>query len=185
MPSLWICIRSTLGGDYKNYMARVAKIYLAVMIAVYFVSHAPALPDLDIPGFHENGNLLFFLAIVVQFSDVMQYVWASCWLSQSRANHKPQQDLGRTYRWYAVSRRYRNDYVLDDTLQSVAGRSDGIGNRRHGLQRRACDVSYQARCRREGLRPSYPRPWRYDGSHRLIVFRSADLFHLTRYYFST
>jgi phosphatidate cytidylyltransferase len=72
---LWICIRSTLGGDYKNYMARVAKIYLALMIAVYFVSHAPALLDLDIPGFHENGNLLFFLAIVVQFSDVMQYVW--------------------------------------------------------------------------------------------------------------
>jgi phosphatidate cytidylyltransferase len=72
---LWICIRSTLSGDYKNYMARVANIYFALMIAVYFVSHAPALLDLDIPGFHKNVNLLFFLAIVVQFSDVMQYVW--------------------------------------------------------------------------------------------------------------
>lgn len=72
---LWICIRSTISGDYKNYMARVAKIYFALMIAVYFVSHAPALLDLEVPGFHQNGNLLFFFAIVVQFSDVMQYVW--------------------------------------------------------------------------------------------------------------
>ena len=72
---LWVCIRSTLSGDYKNYMTRVAKIYLALMIAVYFVSHAPALLDLEIPDFPRNVNLLFFLAIVVQFSDVMQYVW--------------------------------------------------------------------------------------------------------------
>ncbi|HTR60519.1 MAG TPA: phosphatidate cytidylyltransferase [Candidatus Binataceae bacterium] len=72
---LWVCIRSTVAGDYKDYLGRVAKIYFALMIAVYFLSHAAALLDLDIPNFHQNINLLFFLAIVVQFSDVMQYVW--------------------------------------------------------------------------------------------------------------
>ena len=72
---LWVCIRSTLAGDYKDYLARVAKIYFALMVAVYFLSHAAALLVLDIPNFHHNVNLLFFLAIVVQFSDVMQYVW--------------------------------------------------------------------------------------------------------------
>jgi len=74
---LWICIRSTLSGDYKDYLARVAKIYFGLMVAVYFVSHAAALLDLNIPNFHRNVKLLFFLAIVVQFSDVMQYVWGN------------------------------------------------------------------------------------------------------------
>ncbi len=73
---LWVCIRSTLTGDYKNYMERVAKIYFALMICVYCVSHAPALLDLKIPAFtDQNVKLLFFLAIVVEFSDVFQYIW--------------------------------------------------------------------------------------------------------------
>ena len=73
---LWVCIRSTLTGDYKNYMERVAKIYFALMICVYCVSHAPALLDLKIPVLKDqNVKLLFFLAIVVELSDVFQYIW--------------------------------------------------------------------------------------------------------------
>jgi phosphatidate cytidylyltransferase len=73
---LWVCIRGTLTGDCKNYMERVAKIYFALMICVYCVSHAPALLDLKIPAFAgQNVKLLFFLAIVVEFSDVFQYLW--------------------------------------------------------------------------------------------------------------
>jgi phosphatidate cytidylyltransferase len=73
---LWVCIRSTLTGDYKNYMERVAKIYFALMICVYCVSHAPALLDLNIPALKgQNVKLLFFLAIVVELSDVFQYIW--------------------------------------------------------------------------------------------------------------
>jgi phosphatidate cytidylyltransferase len=73
---LWVCIRSTLTGDYKNYMERVAKIYFASMICVYCVSHAPALLDLKIPALKDqNVKLLFFLAIVVELSDVFQYIW--------------------------------------------------------------------------------------------------------------
>ncbi len=73
---LWICIRSTLTGDYKHYSERVARIFLALMICTYCISHAPALLTLDIPHFAgQNVKLLFFLAIVVQSSDVLQYVW--------------------------------------------------------------------------------------------------------------
>ena len=48
------------------------------MIAVYCVSHAPALLLLDIPNYSENGQnvlLLFYLLLIVQMSDVMQYVF--------------------------------------------------------------------------------------------------------------
>jgi phosphatidate cytidylyltransferase len=46
------------------------------MISVFCVSHIPALLTLDIPGF-EGKNLLLvaFLVIVVQGSDVLQYVF--------------------------------------------------------------------------------------------------------------
>ncbi len=46
------------------------------MICVFCISHVPALLTLDIPGY-EGRNLLLiaFLVIVVQSSDVLQYVW--------------------------------------------------------------------------------------------------------------
>ena len=73
---LFVCIRSTFTGDYKHYMERVAKIFFALMICVYCISHAPALLDLNIPVLKDqNVKLLFFLAIVVEFSDVFQYIW--------------------------------------------------------------------------------------------------------------
>ena len=45
-------------------------------MCVYCISHVPALLTLDIPGY-EGRNLLLiaFLVIVVQSSDVLQYVW--------------------------------------------------------------------------------------------------------------
>ncbi|EBQ6150934.1 phosphatidate cytidylyltransferase, partial [Salmonella enterica subsp. enterica serovar Enteritidis] len=46
-----------------------------VMIAVYCLSYAPALLVLPIPDFTDNINLLLFLMIVVQISDVLQYVF--------------------------------------------------------------------------------------------------------------
>ena len=47
-----------------------------LMICVYCISHVPALLTLDIPGY-EGRNLLLivFLVLVVQSSDVLQYVW--------------------------------------------------------------------------------------------------------------
>jgi phosphatidate cytidylyltransferase len=46
------------------------------MISVFCLSHVPALVDLAIPGYESRGVLLIaFLMIVVQLSDVLQYVW--------------------------------------------------------------------------------------------------------------
>jgi phosphatidate cytidylyltransferase len=46
------------------------------MVCVYCISYAPALLILDVPGYkHQNAKLLLYLVIVVQLSDVFQYVW--------------------------------------------------------------------------------------------------------------
>jgi phosphatidate cytidylyltransferase len=69
---------AALAGDVEDFLARIAKIQWGVMIAVYCVSHAPALLLLDIPGYSASGQnvlLLFYLLLIVQMSDVMQYVF--------------------------------------------------------------------------------------------------------------
>lgn len=68
--------RSALAGDSERFLERAAKIQWALMVCVYCVSHVPALLTLRIPGYEgQNGKLLLFFAIVVQLSDVLQYVW--------------------------------------------------------------------------------------------------------------
>ncbi len=72
---LFIPIRIAVAGDCECYLERTSKIQWALMVCVYFVSHAPALMILNIPGFEGQGaKLLFFLVCVVQMSDVFQYV---------------------------------------------------------------------------------------------------------------
>lgn len=67
---------SAVAEDAEDFLARVAKIQWGVMICVYAISHAPALLLLDIPRFEgRNALLLFWLLLVVQLSDVMQYVF--------------------------------------------------------------------------------------------------------------
>jgi phosphatidate cytidylyltransferase len=63
-------------GDTDNFLARTAETQWALMISVYCISHVPALLTLDIPGYQgRNALLMVFLLIVVQSSDVLQYVW--------------------------------------------------------------------------------------------------------------
>ncbi|CAM5770131.1 phosphatidate cytidylyltransferase [Labrys miyagiensis] len=65
-----------LRGDTAKFMTRVAEMQWGVMIAIFCISHVPALLTLDIPGFESRKLLLIaFLVIVVQMSDVLQYVW--------------------------------------------------------------------------------------------------------------
>lgn len=67
---------SALTQDTEHFLERAAKIQWGVMIAIYCISHAPALLLLDIKGFEGyNALLLFYLMIVVQISDVLQYVF--------------------------------------------------------------------------------------------------------------
>lgn len=69
-------IISALRGDTKDFLIRVAEAQWALMICVFCVSHVPALLSLNIPGYEgRNLFLIFFLVVVVQSSDVLQYVW--------------------------------------------------------------------------------------------------------------
>ncbi|THK36362.1 phosphatidate cytidylyltransferase [Ensifer sp. MPMI2T] len=69
-------IISVLRGDTERFLLRVAEVQWALMICVFCVSHVPALLTLDIPDYEgRNVLLIAFLVIVVQLSDVLQYVW--------------------------------------------------------------------------------------------------------------
>jgi phosphatidate cytidylyltransferase len=73
---LFIPLRSAVSGGYNNFLERTAKIQWGLMVCVYCVSHAPALLFLQIPGYEgQNGKLLFYFVLVVQISDVLQYVF--------------------------------------------------------------------------------------------------------------
>jgi phosphatidate cytidylyltransferase len=62
-------------GDPKNFLARTAATQWGVMICIYCISHVPMLLTLDIPGYRgRNALLAAFLLIVVQSSDVLQYL---------------------------------------------------------------------------------------------------------------
>jgi phosphatidate cytidylyltransferase len=73
---LFIPMRSALAADTADFLARTAKIQWGLMIAVYCVSHAPALLMLEPAGeLGQGAKLLLYLIIVVQLSDVLQYVF--------------------------------------------------------------------------------------------------------------
>jgi phosphatidate cytidylyltransferase len=74
--SIFVAIRTVLAGDTERFLERTATTQWGLMICVYFVSYVPALLMLHIPGYeHQNAALIFFLVLVVQLSDVLQYVW--------------------------------------------------------------------------------------------------------------
>jgi phosphatidate cytidylyltransferase len=69
-------IAAALRGDTTDFIGRVAEVQWGLMITVFCVSHVPALLTLDIPGYEGRGLLLIaFLIVVVQSSDVLQYIW--------------------------------------------------------------------------------------------------------------
>lgn len=71
-----IPVRSALAGDTERFLERTARLQWGVLTCVYFVSHMPLLLYLPIPGYeHENAKLLFFVVLVTQMSDVLQYVF--------------------------------------------------------------------------------------------------------------
>lgn len=73
---LFLPILSALSSETKRFLERCAEVQWAVMVCVFCISHVPALLTLPIPGFEDRNLLLIaFLVIVVQGSDVLQYVW--------------------------------------------------------------------------------------------------------------
>lgn len=87
---LFLPARNALAGQTKGFLQRSATIQWALMVCVYAISHAPALLQLPVAmefgreaaegssasaGGATGAHLLLFLLIVVQGSDVLQYIW--------------------------------------------------------------------------------------------------------------
>jgi phosphatidate cytidylyltransferase len=73
---LFVPIRLALAGDLTGFLDRAARIQWGLMVCVYCISYAPALLTLEIPGYYkQDARLLLFLVLVVQLSDIFQYVW--------------------------------------------------------------------------------------------------------------
>ena len=67
---------AAMRSDVEDFLSRMAKQQWGLMVIVYCLSHAPALLMLDLPGgAGADLLLLFYLLLVVQMSDVMQYVF--------------------------------------------------------------------------------------------------------------
>jgi phosphatidate cytidylyltransferase len=73
---LTLPILAAVSGDARNFMQRTATVQWGLMISVFCISHVPALLTLEIPSYvGRNAFLVVFLILVVQSSDVLQYVW--------------------------------------------------------------------------------------------------------------
>ena len=73
---LLLPVVAALRGDVSRFMERIAELQWGLMIAVFCLSHVPALLTLPIAGFESRKLLLVaFFVLVVQASDVLQYVW--------------------------------------------------------------------------------------------------------------
>ncbi len=67
---------TALAGDTESFLERTTKIQWGLMLTVYCVSYAPAVLLLHIPGYEGQSLLLMlYLLLVVQISDVLQYVF--------------------------------------------------------------------------------------------------------------
>ena len=93
------------------------------MVCVYCISYAPALLTLNIPGYQrQNAELLLFLVIVVQLSDVFQYIWGKLLGKRKIA---PSISPNKTWEGFIGGRRngggswYRS--VVDDAFFAAAG----------------------------------------------------------------
>jgi phosphatidate cytidylyltransferase len=73
---LLLPVLTALSGDIEQFLERVTKVQWGLMITVYCISYAPALLLLKIPGYERQDLLLMiYMLMVVQLSDVLQYVF--------------------------------------------------------------------------------------------------------------
>ena len=154
-------VLSMLKGVTADYLQRVAKIQWGLMLAVFCISHAPALLMLDLGGV-PPVYLLFFLVTIVQLSDVLQYV-AGKLVGRTKLapNVSPSKTRGRAGA-AAGSRRpaVGRGAVVDHAVHPARGGGHGAGDRRRRRARRPGAVGGQALARRQGLGRDDPGPWR-------------------------
>ena len=113
--SLLLPILEALAGDTNRFLERTAKIQWGLLICVFCLSHVPALMNLRIPGFEERNLLLIaFLVIVVQGSDVLQYVWGKL-----LGRHKVAPSLSPSKTWEGLIGGVTSATVLGAALHGI------------------------------------------------------------------
>ncbi len=101
--SLFIPARIALGGDFKRFLERSAKIQSGLLICVYSLSFAPALLDLSLqhadgrPWNGSNVTLLFFFLLIAQLAGVLQRAW-----TRLIGNHPVARDINAGRTWEGV-----------------------------------------------------------------------------------
>ena len=88
--SLLLPARIAFTGDHKRFLERAAKIQFGLLVCVYSLSFAPALLDMQLQVYNpaatneldrfepwrgSNAGLLFFFVLIVQLSDLLQFLW--------------------------------------------------------------------------------------------------------------
>ncbi len=76
---LFIPARIAIAGDYRRFLERAAKIQAGILICVYALGYAPALLYLDYAPGKSPVGVLFYLILIVQIGDAMQFVWSRVW----------------------------------------------------------------------------------------------------------
>ncbi|WP_085247974.1 phosphatidate cytidylyltransferase [Gilliamella mensalis] len=73
---LLLAILAAITGSTHNFLERTAEVQWGLMISVYCISYVPALLILPIDNYQDRNILLIaFLVLIVQLSDVFQYVF--------------------------------------------------------------------------------------------------------------
>jgi len=86
---------AALRNDTSHYLERIADTQWGLMICVFSLSHVPMLLALDIEGYQGKSILLaVFLLVIVQSSDVLQYIWGKL-----LGSHKVAPDLSPSKTW--------------------------------------------------------------------------------------
>ena len=85
---LLLPVFTAVSGDTELFLERVTKLQWGVMITVYCISYAPALLLVNVPGYSgQNLLLMIYLLLVVQISDVLQYVFGKLFGKHKIAPH--------------------------------------------------------------------------------------------------
>ncbi|GAB5405742.1 MAG: hypothetical protein Aurels2KO_39730 [Aureliella sp.] len=102
--SLLIPARVAISGDSKRFLERSAQITFGLLICVYSLSFAPALINLNLqysdgtPFTGSRAGVLFFLILVSQLSEILQWTWGHL---VGRKQIAPEVSSSRTWEGFA------------------------------------------------------------------------------------
>jgi len=165
---------SVLAHDTDSFLERSAKIQWGLMITVYCISPVPALLLLQIPGYAgENPLLMFYLILVVQMSDVLQYVFGKLF---GKTKIAPVVSPSKTVEGFvggAVSAMLIGAAMW--WIYAASVRRHGVRHRADGFPRRPRALGRQTKPRRQGLGLDDRGARRGDGPDGFGQLRGADL----------